>query len=342
MGSLSRRNCSEKGGCSDLVHALPLVLALGFALAVVAAVGGVVLVLRGRASRRTRLRLQEISTASTVAETDPHGISREGQLTSLPAPLDAFLARQPIIRRLKHLLAQGDLSISLGKFLMMVLILAFFGGIIAVQISGWEPSALLGAPIGGSIPILVAIRKKRQRLAAFEKNFADALDILTAALRAGLAFSGAIQVVAEESPEPVSKEFSLVFEENRLGLDMKEALRNLAQRIDCPELRMFVTAVILQRETGGNLAEILDGAAAVIRDRFRILGEVRALTSQQRFSGTILSILPVVMAGFLLITAPDYMVTLVKDPWGPYLILGALTLQVVGYLLIKRIVAIKV
>ncbi len=224
----------------------------------------------------------------------------------------------------------------------MMLILALFGALLAAHVSGWAPAAPIGALGAGSIPVFVAAHKKRKRLAAFEKNFADSLDILTAALRAGLAFSAAVQVVAEESPEPVSKEFSLVFEENRLGLDMKEALRNLAQRVDCPELRMFVTAVILQRETGGNLAEILDGTAAVIRDRFRILGEVRALTSQQRFSGAILSILPIVMACLLLITAPDYMLVLIKDPWGPYLIGGAITLQIIGYLVIKRIVAIKV
>lgn len=324
------------------MHTAPLLLAIGLASAVAAAGSGILLLLRARASRRTRQRLHEISTASAVATTDAPTIAREGQLTSLPAPIDALLSRQAIIRRLKQLLAQADLSISLEKFLVMMLILAFFGGIIAVQISEWAPAALIGALGAGAIPVLVVLRKKRQRLAAFEKNFADSLDILTAALRAGLAFSAAVQVVAEESPEPVSKEFSLVFEENRLGLDMKEALRNLAHRVDCPELRMFVTAVILQRETGGNLSEILDGTAEVIRDRFRILGEVRALTSQQRFSGVILSVLPLVMAGLLLITAPDYMVILIKDPWGPYLILGALTLQIIGYLLIKRIVAIKV
>jgi len=324
------------------MHALPLLLAFGVAFAVAAAVGGIVLLLRAGASRRTRQRLHEISSDPGTGKATSIGVPYEGQLTASPAPIEEFLARLPGIRQLKLLLAQGDLSMSLEKFLAVMLILAFFGGVIAVQMSGWAPSALIGAPGAGSIPVFVALRKKRQRLAAFEKNFADSLDILTAALRAGLAFSAAVQVVAEESPEPVCKEFSIVFEENRLGLDMREALRNLAERIDCAELRMFVTAVILQRETGGNLAEILDGTADVIRDRFRILGEVRALTSQQRFSGIILSVLPLVMAGLLLMTAPDYMGILIKDPWGPYLILGALSLQLVGYVLIKRIVAIKV
>ena len=317
-------------------------LSTAFALAVAALMGGVAYLLRARNARRTRQRLEEISTEKVQIQEDAQRIARSTQLTSLPAPIDALLSRQPLVVRLADLLAGGDMTMSVGKFLALMAFLALMGGVIAARVAHWAPAAVIGAPAMASIPVFVAVRKKRRRVAAFEKNFADSLDILTAALRAGLAFSAAVQVVAEESPEPVSKEFGLVFEENRLGLDMREALRGLARRVDCPELRMFVTAVILQRETGGNLAEILDGTAAVIRDRFRILGEVRALTAQQRFSGLILSILPLVMACLLMVTAPDYMRVLINDPWGPYLIGGALTLQLIGYLAIKKIVAIKV
>ena len=157
-----------------------------------------------------------------------------------------------------------------------------------------------------------------------------------------MAFSGAIQVVAEETPSPVCKEFMIVFEENRLGLDMKEALRHLADRVDCSELRMFVTAVILQRETGGNLSEILEKTADIIRDRFRILGEVRAMTAQQRLSGLIMSLLPVGMAALFSVMAPDSMMEMIRDPLGPYIIGGALALQLIGFLIIRKIVDIKV
>ena len=317
----------------------PIVLSTSIALAVAAAILGVAMIVRARAARRTRGRLQEISRSD--AQPGPgvqQEIARDTQLTSLPA----LLRDQPLVGRLQQLLEQGDMNIRIGPFLGLMLILALVGGIAAAQISGSALTALIGAPFAGSIPVWFAVRKKAKRLAAFEKNFPDALDILTSALRAGLAFSGAIQVVSEESPDPVAKEFGTVFEENRLGLDMKEALRNLALRVDSAELRMFVTAVILQRETGGNLTEILDMTAHVIRDRFRILGEVRALTAQQRFSGIILSLLPIAMAGVLLVTAPDYMAVLIKDPWGPYLIGGALALQLIGYLAIRWIVAIKV
>jgi tight adherence protein B len=166
--------------------------------------------------------------------------------------------------------------------------------------------------------------------------------MLTGALRAGLALTGAIQVVAEESPDPVAQEFRVLFEENRLGLDMKDALKKLAGRVDSKELHLFVTAVILQRETGGNLAEILEQAAYVIRDRFRILGDVRTMTAQARMSGFVLFVLPIVMAGITLVVAPEYLKGLVADPAGKYLIMMAVALQIIGFFIMRRIVNIKV
>jgi tight adherence protein B len=165
---------------------------------------------------------------------------------------------------------------------------------------------------------------------------------MTGALRSGMAFTGALQVVAEESPDPVSTEFRMVFEEHRLGLSLRESLEALTERIDSTELRLFVTAVLIQKDTGGNLAEVLEGTAYVIRDRFRILGDVRTITAQARLSGVILTLLPIFMAIFLMIVVPDYLRTLVKDPVGPYLIATAVFLQIVGYIAIRRIVDIKV
>jgi tight adherence protein B len=165
---------------------------------------------------------------------------------------------------------------------------------------------------------------------------------MTGALRSGMAFTGALQVVSEESPDPVATEFRIVFEEHRLGLSLRESLNSMTERIDSTELRLFVTAVLIQKDTGGNLAEILEGTAYVIRDRFRILGDVRTITAQARLSGIILTILPLVMAAALLVIVPDYMKTLVKDPVGPYLIGVAAALQIVGFLAIRKIVDIKV
>ncbi len=318
-----------------------LVLSLGVAAAVACAMAGLALMVRSLGARTARQRLQEVSGDAIFDSSVAPVILRDMKLSSIPA-LNALLQQLPWVRKLDLILAQGDLSIRFGQCFMIMLILAGVSALVAVQLSGWIWSAPAAAVFGGALPVVFAVQKKRRRLAQFEKQFPDALDILVGALRAGLAFSGAIQVVAEECPAPVSKEFTVVFEENRLGLDMREALRNLAQRIDSAELRMFVTAVILQRETGGNLAEILEGTAHVIRERFRILGEVRALTASQRFSGMVLSVLPLAMAGLITVMAPEYMVTLLKDPMGKYLIGGALGLQIVGFLIIRRIVAIKV
>jgi tight adherence protein B len=133
-----------------------------------------------------------------------------------------------------------------------------------------------------------------------------------------------------------------VFEENRLGMSLRDSLTDMTKRIDSTELRLFVTAVLIQKDTGGNLAEILEGTAYVIRDRFRILGDVRTITAQARLSGLILTALPLAMTAALMIIVPDYLKTLVRDPVGPYLIGAAAFMQLLGYFLIRRIVNIKV
>jgi tight adherence protein B len=192
------------------------------------------------------------------------------------------------------------------------------------------------------VPLAIVKHKKQARTRRFEEQFPDALEMLTSTLRAGLALTAAIQVVAEEAPDPVGKEFRVLFEENRLGVDMKHAVKMMAERVDSTEARLFATALILQRETGGNLAEVLDGTADVIRDRFRILRDVRTMTAQARLSGGILMLLPLALAGFVMVLAPDYLMGLAKDPVGKYMIPAALIMQVTGFLIMRRIVDIKV
>jgi len=161
-------------------------------------------------------------------------------------------------------------------------------------------------------------------------------------LRSGLAMTGAIQVVAEECADPISTEFTVLFEQTRLGIDMRHALKSLADRVDSKELHLFVIAVLLQRETGGNLAEVLDGTAAVIRERLRILGDVRAMTAQARLSAGILSALPVALAFFIMVTAPEYMSVLLREQGGRWLLASAAMMQVIGFLIMRRIAQIKV
>ncbi len=321
----------------DLRLIVPSLLAF---TAVVAALAGVVMLVRAHANRRIRQRLHDV-----VADPQEDGIHatilRDMELSSIPL-MNRLLQNSGWAHKLDILLVQADIKMKLGAFVTLMFVLAVGVALVVDMILG---RPYVGAALGvlaGTIPVSVARHKRFKRTLHFEEQFPDALDMLTSALRAGLALNAAIQVVAEEAPDPVGKEFRVLFEENRLGLDMKHAVRMMAERVNSAEARLFATALILQRETGGNLAEVLDGTAAVIRDRFRILRDVRTMTAQARMSGTILMMLPLLLAGAIMVLAPDYLPSMAKDPSGKYLIPLALFLQVTGFLIMRRIVDIKV
>jgi len=301
---------------------------------------GVLTMFMERGGRRVRRRLDDLQSV-VVEDTGEATILRDESLSSIPA-LDTLLRRFYVSQRLGALLTQADVSMKVGTFILLTVVLAALGGFIAFFIRGWWWMGLIGAIAIGCIPYWVVFRKKEMRRRMFENQFPDALDLMTGALRSGMAFTGALQVVSEESPDPVATEFRIVFEEHRLGLSLRESLEAMTTRIDSTKLRLFVTAVLIQKDTGGNLAEILDGTAYVIRDRFRILGDVRTITAQARLSGTILTVLPMILAAVLLMVVPDYMKVLVTDPVGPYLIGVAVFLQIVGYLAMRKIIQIKV
>ena len=162
------------------------------------------------------------------------------------------------------------------------------------------------------------------------------------ALRAGLSFSAAMQMVSEESPEPIRSEFAVTVEEQALGLDFREALVNLTRRVDSLDLRFFVTAVVLQRETGGNLAEILENTARLIRDRFRVLGDIQTFTAQGRLTGAVLVLLPLAMALYTYAIKPDYFKPMLETEGGRNALIVAGTMQVLGMFVIRKIVTIKV
>jgi tight adherence protein B len=291
-------------------------------------------------TKRIKRRIEETAVGEDPG-LDPL-LVRDTRLSAVPL-LDRILQKFRFVHYVERLLLQADVtSLTVGTVVLLVLTLACLGAMFASYVIH---RSLLGVPMGilfGVAPLLVLHRKKYLRLKRFEQQLPDALDLITGALRSGMALPGAMQLVAEESPDPVAKEFYIVFEEHRLGLDMAESLKKMTERVESREVRLFVTAVVLQRETGGNLAEILEGTADIIRDRFRILGDLRTITAQARLTGTILAILPIVMAAVIWWMSPDYLKALVEDPAGPYLIFVAVFLQVVGYFVIRKIIAIKV
>jgi tight adherence protein B len=320
---------------------LQLIVPSAFAfVAVVACVLGVVSLIKTQANQRIRERLHDV-----VADKNEEGINniilRDMELSAIPL-VNRLLGSAKWARRLDTLLLQADIKMRVGTFVVLVLVLGC-GSALLVDMVLARPFLAIGVGlILSNVPLLYVKHRKRARTLKFEEQFPDALDMLTSALRAGLALTGAIQVVAEEAPDPVGKEFRVLFEENRLGLDMKHAVKMMAERVDSTEARLFATALILQRETGGNLAEILDGTAAVIRDRFRILRDVRTMTAQARLSGTLLFMLPLALTGVVLTLAPQYLRELAADPIGKYLIPIAVVLQAIGFLIMRRIVDIKV
>lgn len=308
--------------------------------AVLISVPGIMMLIRARANQKIRDRLQDV-----VSDRQREGISatilRDVEMSAIPF-VNRLLQGFGWARRLEMLLIRADIKMRTGAFVMMMLVIGA-GTALALDMLLHRPFVSAGVGLlAATIPVFMARYKKQQRTLRFEEQFPDALDMLTSALRAGLALTAAIQVVAEEAPDPVGKEFRVLFEENRLGLDMKHAVQMMAERVDSAEARLFATALILQRETGGNLAEVLDGTAAVIRDRFRILRDVRTMTAQARLSGGILMLLPLALAVAIMIIAPDYLVGLAHDPQGKYLVPVALFLQLTGFLLMRRIVDIKV
>ena len=176
----------------------------------------------------------------------------------------------------------------------------------------------------------------------FEKNFPEAIDLLGRAVRAGHAFTTGIEMIATELPEPVAREFRITFEEQNFGLPLKEALLNLAERVPLIDVRFFVVAILIQKETGGNLAEILDNLSRVVRERFKILGEVRIRTAQGRMTAGVLIALPPLMALMLVVVNPDYIGVLFTDPAGPYILVAAAIMQVIGSAILWKIVHIEV
>jgi tight adherence protein B len=204
----------------------------------------------------------------------------------------------------------------------------------------WAP--VLACAVGMLLPTLYLRYKRRARLHRFEEQFPEALDLLSRAIRAGHAFTTAMSMVVEEAPDPLSPEFKKTFDEQNYGLPLKEALANMTERVPLMDVRFFVTAVLIQRETGGNLAEILDNLAHVVRERFKILRQVRVYTAHGRLTGYVLLGLPAALAIALSVINPEHMGLLFRERMGQMMLAGAIVMQTVGYLWIKKVIKIEV
>jgi len=279
--------------------------------------------------------------AGTGRNAVPAGIERDTRMSTIPV-LDNLLRKLAVARRIELLLYQAGLGVRVGAFFLVIAAFALAAYFIAYAIFNKTLHAVVFMGLGGLLPFLYVQQKKNRRMRAFSEEFPDTLDLLVSALRAGISFSGALQIVADESPEPVRSEFAIVVEEQALGLDLREALTNMANRVDSIDLKFFVTAVVLQRDTGGNLTEVLENTGRLIRDRFRILGDIMTFTAQGRLTGLILTCLPLGLAIFMAMTAPDYFHKMWDNPNGRAILGFAGLAQILGGLAIRKIVDIKV
>lgn len=284
--------------------------------------------------------LQTVTGGTVVTETTVlKDAGEEGD------PLTRMLTRLDFAKKLETEIQQAGLDWTVGRLVMLSVLGLIVGALLGLRfkilIFQWS-SAIGFALIFGLAPYFYVVRKRAKRLSAFEEQFPDALDFLARAMRAGHAFSVSLEMLSDESPEPLGKEFRQVFNEQNLGSPIEVALQNLAARVPILDVSFFVSAVMLQKETGGNLSEILTKLAYVIRERFQLKGQVKAASAHGRVTGLVLTVMPIVLMFALLIVAPGYLQGMAKDPDGKWIILGAIVGQVLGYYFIRRIVNIKV
>ena len=254
-----------------------------------------------------------------------------------------LLERFEFTARMREHLAQASLKWSVGLLTAMMLVSAFLALNLLIRLA-WVPSYLIppAAAVAGFLPYGYVLRRRDKRLSRFEEQFPEALDFLARAMRAGHAFSISLELLSEESLDPVATEVRRTFDEHNLGLPLETALQNLAGRIPLLDVRFFVSAVMLQSRTGGNLSEILIKLGEVIRERFKLKGQVKAFSAHGRLTGRCLIILPIVVMGLMMVVNPDYMNLLFHFPYGKHLIGAAIIMQCIAYAFIRKIVNIKV
>ena len=256
--------------------------------------------------------------------------------------LDRWLSHAALARKLQRYLDQADISQRVGMVLGTVLLLALLGGSLAWRLtSSWYWSAL-GVGALGSLPLLYVRRRRRLRLSLYAKQLPDALDVLARSLQAGLSFLHGVQEVAREMPEPIAREFRMTFGLLRLGRSLREAFQLHADRVESLDFNLLATALMIQRDVGGNVTEVLDHASRTIRERYALLGEIQTLAAQTRMSGKVVAALPIAIAVMIYLMKPDLVMVLFTDEIGKMLVKIVVVMQILGFYVMNRITTIKV
>jgi len=310
-------------------------------LAVTALVVAVAYLVRDMKPTRAEDRLQ-ILTSTKGGNADnqtPQGSLMRDGMSSFSESISSFFGR---LGHLPLLLEQADSPVKADMFFAMTGGLACVGLVVAIVLNSPPPLYPIAAIAVGSLPFMWILWRRKKRFDAFSKQLPDALELIARALRSGHSLSSGLHVVIDEMPAPISTEFGMAYEQQNLGQSIDQALKSMLKRVPNMDLKFFVTAVVIQRQAGGDLAEILDKIGHIVRERFKILGAVQALTGEGRISGIVLMAMPIAIFIAVYQLNPDYMMTLFRDPMGKKMLAVAAGLQVLGAVVIKKIIAIKV
>lgn len=318
-------------------------LILGFAGVLLASFLVVLLFLRPSAAHKVlERRLHTLITAQTgqieveflaLADKRPVGFAHD---------LSEYMQRFDFSEELQLLILHAGSKATLGSVIGLSLLTAVGAGFMAHVLVGALPLDVAATAAGGASRWGMLKLQKSRRLKRFNMALPDAIDLISRALRAGHSMNSAIEVVAEQSPEPLAAEFATVFQQQKFGIQFRDALLQLGDRVPSKDLQFLVTAILVQKETGGDLTEVLDRTSLIIRDRVRIAGEIQTYTAQGRLTGWILGALPILMLGIINIITPGYSHVLFYDPTGQKLLYAGATLIITGGLIIRKIVNIQV
>lgn len=315
---------------------LALVVMLFFSLLVLVASLGYLWVHSAESRQALQRRLQMIQTG------EPLPAEQQEKEKERLEQAEWLLQILPASDRLRLFVMQAGVDRPPSFFVVASLLAAVVGLLVAFVTTPPLLLAVTMVVLAGAVPFTYLAVRRQRRLSRFEQQFPDALDVLSRAVRAGYAFSTGLKVVADEMPSPVSDEFRKTFEQQNLGLPLRDALFSLSERVPLADVRIFVSTLQIQSETGGNLAEVLDKLSAVVRDRFRLLRQVRVYTAEGRLSLYILTALPPIVAVLFYLTNPGYIMRLFTDEMGRQMLAAAVVLQIIGFLVIRKIVNIRV
>ncbi|MEG1769590.1 MAG: type II secretion system F family protein [Comamonas sp.] len=290
-------------------------------------------------AKRLERRLRALSAAHDRSA--PTKLVKERALSDIPR-LQRALQRTPRAYQLDRVIVQSGLEWSVSGLLLGCAILFAFGALLAVMLRQPMALAIVAGAVLGVLPLMYLQRKRHLRLALMERQLPEALDLMTRALRAGHAFSSGLQMAGDELAEPIAGELRLVHDEINYGTSLPQALTNLSERVPITDLRYFVVAVLIQRESGGNLTEMLINLSRLIRERLKLHDRVRVLSAEGRMSAWILGLMPFGLAAMLNLLNPEFMSVLWNDPIGVTILQWLAALMVIGVLLLRRIVRIRV